>query len=473
MSTSQLLFEKHAAQISRVSLLMVACLGLAAVAVAKGQSLATAGCPISHCTPEATGVILQSLIPAVLATNSNSALGSLHAEGCSGNGIQLSCLFVHDSVRANYKGTLKLLDATTLQPIWGSGSVRGSYDLDPDTAALGQVPVNFADGSLAAGDAQVLVHYNSSGVVLAKTSVGGTGNDFGLTPVSNTYGIVSQGDGTMTLINLSSWKNVATLTLLDPRTQTRMNLVGPSSAGTDVLYAIGYSNGDNDGTLFAIAVDESTGTMSVRSTFSFTGQSGAAPVVVTPAQSGLPNNLVLLHVPGLIGEAHAQNHLLGLSDVAATGLEQTWAIPLNAPLTVSPSVDQNSGSLFYEAGPYLYQSDLVSGAAIHTFDLETIGGFNRSFHLTGHIAASQAGSVFTLLLSGTFPTTKNDGVQYAMAFQPIASPNALVWSSQIASVNTGYSAAWNFAPSTLPGVVCPIAITVTSLKSTIIRLCDH
>lgn len=418
-------------------------------------------------------MILQPLIPAVLATNSNSALGSLHAEGCSGNGSQLSCLFLHDSVRAYYKGTLKMLDATTLQPIWGSGSVRGSYDLDPYSAAPGQVPVNFADGSLAAGDAQVLVHYNSNGVALAKTSVGGTGPNFGLTPVSNNYGIVSQGDGTLTLINLASWKNVATLTLLDPRTQARMNLVGPSSAGTDVLYAIGYDNGDNDGTLFTIAVDESAGTMSVQSTFSYTGRSGAAPVVVTPAQSGLPNNLVLLSVPGLIGEANAQNYLLGLTDVAAIGLEQSWAIPLHEAVTVSPSVDQNSGSLFYEAGPYLYQSDLVSGAAIRTFNLETVGGFNRSFHLTGHIAASQAGSVFTLLLSGTFWTSKNDGVQYAMAFQPIVSPNALVWSSQISSVNTGYSAAWNFAPSTVPGVMCPIAITVDSRKSTIIRLCDH
>jgi len=76
-------------------------------------------------------------------------------------------------------------------------------------------------------------------------------------------------------------------------------------------------------------------------------------------------------------------------------------------------------------------------------------------------------------LIGTFPTTKDDGVQYAMAFEPIASPNALVWSSQIASVNTGYSAAWNFAPATEAGVVCPIAITVDSLTSTIIRLCDH
>jgi len=421
----------------------------------------------------ASGLIFQPLIPAVLVTNSNSSLGSLHAEGCSGNGMQLSCLFVHDSVRATYKGTLKMLDATTLAPIWGSASAKKSYDLDPDTAALGQVPVNFADGSLAAGDAQFLVHYNPNGVALAKVPVAGTGNDFGLTPVSATYGIVSQGDGTLTLINLSTWKNAGSLTLLDPRTNARMNLVGPSSGGSDVLYAIGYDSDDNDGTLFAVAVDESTGTMAVRSTFNFTGQSGAAPVVVTSAQSGLPNTLVLLHAPGLIGEAHAQNHLLGLSDAGTPGLTQSWAIPLNAPLTVSPTIDQNSGSLFYENGPYLYQSALVSGDAIQKFDLETIGGFNRSFHLTGHIAGSQTGSVFTLLLIGTFPTSKNAGVQYAMAFQPIASPNALVWSSQIASVNTGYSAAWNFAPSTEPGVVCPIAITVDSLKSTIIRLCDH
>jgi len=453
-------------------LTLTACL-LAPLADAAPKALATAGCPLSHCTPEATGLITQPLIPAVIATNSNSALGSMDAEGCSGNGTQLSCLFVHDSARAGFKGTLKLLDATTLQPIWGSASAKKSYDLDPHTAAAGQVPVNFADGSLAAGDAQVLVHYDPNGVALAKVPVGGTGIDLGLTPVSATYGNVSQSDGTLTLINLSTWKNAGTLTLVDPRTQLRMNLIGPSSAGSDVLYAIGYDAANGDGTLFSIAVDESSGTMAVRSTFNFTGQSGAAPVVVAPSQSGLPNDLVLLHAPGLIGEANPQNHLLGLADAATSGLEEIWAIPLNAPLTVSPTVDQNSGSLFYENGPYLYQSELVSGAPIQTFDLETIGGFNRSFHLTGHIAASQTGTVFTLLLIGTFPTSKSDGVQYAMAFQPVASPSALVWSTQIASVNTGYSAAWNFAPATEPDAVCPIAITIDSLKSTIIRLCDH
>jgi len=445
---------------------------MAPITYARTESLAATGCPLSHCAPEATGLISSPLISDVIATTTNNSLGSMDAEGCSGNGTQLSCLFIRDTANKLYKGTLKLLDATTLKPIWGSASAKRSYDLDPHTAAAGQVPVNFADGTLAAGDAQVLVHYSQNGVALATIPVGGTGNDFGLTPVSPKYGIVSQADGTLTLINLSTWKSADTLTLVDPLTEAQMKLVGPSSAGSDVLYAVGHDAHDDDGTLFVIAVNEATGTMAVRTTFSFTGQSGAIPVVVTPSQSGLPNDLVLLQVPGLIGEAHPQNHLLGLMDSGANALTQAWTIPLNAPLTVAPTVDQNSRSLFYEANAYVYQADLISGAALQTFNLETIGGFNRSFHLTGHMAGSQAGSVFTLLLIGTFPTSKDDGVQYAMAFQPIASPNALVWSQQIAFVNTGYSGAWNFSPATEPGTMCPIAITINS-QSTIIRLCDH
>ena len=439
----------------------------------RAQPLAQSGCPISHCTPEATGVTARPFIQKVLVSNTNSALGTLHAEGCTGNGARLMCLYIHDTAGANRKGTLKVLNATTLKAIWGSAAAADSYDLDPHTAANGQVPVNFANGSIAAGDAWYHVLYDSSGAVLGQLPVGGEGNNFGLTPLSATYGVVSQGDGVLTLVNLTTWDNAGTLQLLDPSTGDPVNLIGPSSGTMNALYAIGYNAENGDGLLFSVVIDQTTKQLKVRSTFRFTGQSGASPVIVTPAVSGLPNTLILLHVPGLIGDSNLQNRLLGLSDSAATGLVQSWAIPLAQPLAVSPTVDQATQSLFYEAGVNIHQNSLMSGDPIRTFDLQAIGAFPKSFRLVGHIGATEVGSVFTLLLTGTYSTSRSSGEQSALAFQPIESPNALAWSEKISDVTGGYSGGWNFAPSTQSGIVCPVAISINGARSTIVRLCDH
>ena len=120
--------------------------------------------------------------------------------------------------------------------------------------------------------------------------------------------------------------------------------------------------------------------------------------MVTPSVSGLSTNLILLHVPGLIGDTQPQNRLLGLSD-SATGLQQLWAIPLTAPLVVSPTVDQGSMSLFYHQNysPIIHQNQLVTGALIRSFNLQAIAGVPGTFALNTHLGASQPGSVFTLL----------------------------------------------------------------------------
>jgi len=439
----------------------------------RAASLTPTGCAINHCTPEATSVITQPLIQTVITSNSNSVLGTMQYEGCSGNGTRLMCLYAYDAAPASKKGTLKVLDATTLKAIWGSAAAPNSYNLDPTTATYGQVPVSFADGSIAAGDAHYHVLYNSSGAVIGQLPLDGIGNNLGLTPLSSAYGVVSQGDGVLTLVNLATWQNVGTLVLVDPLTQAAIRLVGPSSGTSDVLYVEGYNSLDGGGVLFSVALDENAQQLTVRSTFSFTGQSGATPVVVTPSVSGLPNNLVLLHVPGLIGDPQPQNRLLGLSDSSVTGLAQSWAIPLSAPLAVAPTIDDVSMSLFYRTGSNIYQADILSGTPIQTFSPQAIGGFPASFKLIGHLGASQVGSVFTLLLSGTYATSKTAGEQLVIEFQPIASPTTFVWTDKISNVSGGYTGGWNFAPSTQSGVMCPIAISMFGSKTAIVRLCDH
>ena len=449
-----------------ISMLLVTC--------CEAQSLAPDGCPMFHCNVEATGVTFQPLVAAVSTMTSNSSLGVLPKQGCSGNGTTLTCLFSTDNATGMAQGTLKMLDATTLQPIWGSAGIANSYNLDAPSSSDGQVPVNFANGTIAAGDSHYLVRYTSKGAVIRKLSLRGNDLNFGLTPISDTYGIVSQANGVLTLVNIATWTNAGTLVLLDPVTNGSLQLVSPSSGSANVLYAVAQNKLNGNGFLFSVVINPATNKLEVSSVFTFTGQSGASPVVVTPSISGLPNNLILLHVPGLIGDAQPKNRLLGLAD-SATGLQQTWAIPLSAPLVVSPTVDQGSMSLFYHQNynPIIYQNQLLTGTEIRSFNLQTLAGIPSPFSLNAHLGATQYGSVFTLLVGGAYTSAPGVGAAYVIAFQPIASPGAVLWSKQIANVPASYLAAWNFAPSSEAGIVCPIAITDnTSGDSAIVRLCD-
>ena len=215
----------------------------------------------------------------------------------------------------------------------------------------------------------------------------------------------------------------------------RLVLVSPSSGSANVLYALAQNKVNGNGYLFSIALNPATNKLAVSSVFNFTGQSGASPVVVTPSVSGLSTNLILLHVPGLSGDATPQNRLLGLAD-SSTGFQKSWEIPLAAPLVHAPTVDQGSMSLFYHLNysPIIYQRQLATGTQIGSFNLGAIAGAPSPFRLNSHLGASQSGSVFTLIVGGQYTSSPGVGAQYVMAFQPIASPTALVWSSQISSV---------------------------------------
>ena len=439
------------------------------------QTLAADGCPIFHCTPEATGAVYQPLVQAAPDINSNSSLGSLPWQGCSGNGTILTCLFATDEATGVAKGTLKALDASTLQPIWGSAGAANSFNLNPATSTGGQVPVNFANGSIAAGDSKYFVLYGAAGAVIGKLPLTGSKQNFGLTPLSATYGVISQENGQLTLINMSTWQSVFTLTLRDPVTGDAVHLVSPSSGTAGVLYAIAQNSVNGNGILFSVVLDASTTQISIGSSFEFTGKSGASPVVVTPEVTGLPGNLVLLPVPGLIGDSQPKNRLLGLVDSPTSGLTLSWEVALPAYMSVSPTIDQASMSLFYHdnGGSVVHQNDLLTGAPISAFNIQAIGGYPKSFVLNGHLGASESGSPFTLLMAGAYTTSPGVGAQLVITFQPIASPGALLWATQISSVPAEYLAAWNFAPSSRSGVICPIAVSDdTNGNSAIVRVCD-
>lgn len=448
---------------------------LSVVHDAHAKTVAAQGCPLFHCTVEATGVVTESLIASVSTTTVNGALGTLVRQGCSGNGANLTCLYSADKAKGSARGTLKSLNATTLQPNWGSAGGAKSYNLDAATAADGQVPVNFSDGSIAAGDADYEVLYSSSGSVLGKIALDGVGKNLGLTPISSTYGVVSQSDGFLTLVDLANWTRVANLTLIDPVNGSPIILVSASTGATNAVYAIGYDSANNVGALYSITFNARSKTISVHSSFTFTGSSGACPVIVTTAMSGLQDTLVLLAVPGLSGDPEPQNRLLALTDSSADGLTVSWALPLTFGMTVSPTVDQDSQTLFYQDadGPKVYQVGLTTGQPLHTFNLQSLGGFAGTFVLNGHLGASQAGSVFTLLLAGEATTALPSSVEYVIAFQPIVAPTTLLWAEQISSDPVTYTAAWNFAPSAQAGSVCPIAITDNGTASSLVRLCDH
>ena len=426
-------------------------------------------CPQFHCTREATGVMAHAITGQAPVVNSNSALGSLRFQGCSGDGVRLSCLFASDSTIGLGRGTLKVLNASTLTPVWGSAGAPKSYDLDANDVA-GQVPLNFADGRLAAGDSSFHVLYDASGVMLAKLPVGGTGTNFGLTPISAALGIVSQSDGVLTLVNMASWQNAGTLVLRDPETGAAVRLVSPSSASADTLFAVGFNPKNNHGFLFAVTIDPSTRQIGIRTTWVFTGVSGASPVVVAPAVTGLPRNLVLLHVPGLPADAVPRDRLLGLLDTG-NGMTPLWTITLDAALPVAPTIDSVTQTLFfvYSGDGRVFQHSLLSGARLRVFDVQAATRLPGSFVLNGHLGASQAWSGFTLLLSGKVSSAApGSNGQYVIAFRPgEASP--VMWVKRINARADLHTAAWNLAPSSQPDVDCAV---VVGTNSGITRLCD-
>jgi hypothetical protein len=437
--------------------------------VASAQTLAPLGCPVFHCTVEATGVMDQPLIQTAPTFTYNNTLGTMKAQACSGDSARLACLFATDTTVGAGKGTLKLLNATTLQPIWGSYAAPNSYNLDAASSSGGQAPLIFANGDIAAGDKSRHVRYNSAGGVVGNLPLTGKGNNFGLTPISDTYGIVTQTDGILTLVNMSTWQALNPLPLVDPTTHTRLQVVSPSSATGNVLYVVAQNPQTLDGYLFSVVMNTPNQKPQIRSTYKFSGQTQASPVIVEKAITNWQANLILLHVPGLNGDR--QNRLVGLKDNGQAFVNAWAPINLTAALPVSPSIDQTTKSVFFEYKDdwRIFQYNFMTGAAVKTYDIRAIGGFPQGFVMNGHMGATQTGSTYTMLLGGAISSVPGSNGQYIMAFTPVATPTRLLWSKKVRTTADQYLAAWNLAPSSHAGIYCP---TANGPLTGLTRICD-
>jgi hypothetical protein len=444
---------------------------------AAGPVPSTTGCPMFHCTVEATGVISEALLSHPTTVLSSSALGTIEHQGCSGDGPRIACLFTADAVTSGIgRGTLKVLDATTLQPIWGSGGVPDSYDIDPSSFSTGQVPLLFANGSLAAGDSYRHVLYSSTGQVLKSLTLNGRGNNMGMTPVSDKYGVITQTNGTFTLVDLATWTKVHDLTVKAEGSNVR--LWSPSTGSSNVLYAVGDSSASDHGFLFALSVQpdgRGDDKLVLRATFTSSGRPTTSAVIVKPQTTGFAGNLLLLYVPGLPGDGTSPvNRLMGLLDDGSGTFSQAWPAPivLDDKLNVTPAVDEVSRSLFfrYGDGALIYRHDLLSGGFVEKYDIASAGGFPNSFAINGHLTSNLYGGAFTLLLSGSYKQRRGGAsAQIAAGFQPLISPTSLLWSRKIVDEPDSYTAAWVIGPATSPGYYCPIVVGRTSGIS---RVCD-
>ena len=456
-------------------------LGLVAVlpSQAAGPALATSGCPVFHCTPEAIGVNVDPLLAHPTKVSSNNTLGEMLHQGCAGDGTRLACLFSTDAVTSGVaKGTLKLIDATTLLPLWGSAGAAGSYDIDPVTFSTAQVPLMFGDGSLSAGDSFRHVLYSPSGQVLKSLVLGGrgSGRNMGMTPISDKYGVITQNNGLFTLVDMETWTKVSDLTVKVDGASVQVQ--SPSSGSRGVLYAVVATSNGTRGYLLALSVQtDSSGAdkLVLRATFAFPGKPTASAVVVKPRTTGFAGNLVLLYVPGLPGDATRINRLLGLLDDGSSAFSHAWQNPivLDDGLTTSPAVDEVSGSLFfrYATTSIVHRHDLLNGNFVERYDIAAAGGFPESFSLNGHMAANQYGGAFTLLLSGTYKQRRGGGsAQVAIGFQPLISPTSVQWSRKVSDVPDLYTLIWSTGPAKRSfGYYCPIVVGKTSGIS---RICD-
>jgi hypothetical protein len=435
-------------------------LPLAATDVAPG------GCPVFHCDPEGSGALRDPLIAAASTQTTNASLGSLKSQGCSGDGVRLTCLTVPSA--SSLPGTLKVLDARSLQVIWSSAS--SSIDVEPTPSGSGQVPASFVDGSVGVGDSKQHVRYSAGGAVTGQVALTGKGKNFGLTPISATQGVVSQTDGTFTLIDLDHWTVVGTpITVTAPGTGEPVSLVSPSVGTASKLYAV-TDTPSGMGILYSIGVGRRPGgaaQLQVTAGFSFRGRSGASPVVITPEQSGLRGPLVLLHVPGLNGETTPLNRLVALQEQRG-GFTLRWEAVLSQMMPVAPAVDVARDFVYVQVGRNvgtLLRVQLSTGKNPTTIDVAAATG-HSTMQLDGQLPSGFVEGIFTLYLSGAVASGSDAG-QYLMAYQPSQSPG-LLWQARISGVPDSYTGAWSSGPSETPGLSCPIAVGTASVT----RICN-
>ena len=450
---------------------------------------APTGCPQFHCTPEASGVVSQPIVgsPALAATItlSEPSLGTLLAQGCSGDGTLLACLV---DPPADPSGRLKVLDTTarpTMAVIASDAMLPPSKRLGR-TWSNGQVPFVFADGRIGAGDARSYNIYDFTGPMPKATSaalpapVPPGATTMGLTDLGNGYGVVSRTDGVLTFIDMQQGTAVGSLALTGASGEMA-TLASVPSASNGVLYAV--ANGDS-GYLFAVSMEGGTVPATWNWRYAYSGNTGASPVEVTPFATGYSNTLVLLHVPATESSGP---QLQGLIDNGSSATVQ-WYIPLAVDLTVSPVVDELDHKLYlvYKNDDQVFGYPLyVDGPAPAVnaegtaYDLEAMTGLS-SLQINGHLAASQSGPAqdFTLLVAAK-ATSGGSSSEYMIALRPSPAPGS-AWSTLISPEAARYIAAWNLSPSSTPGIYCPLVVEGGSstqgrapAPNGLVLMCDH
>lgn len=486
-----------------LQLLLGACAGLASMSGHAQSAAAPDGCPQYHCTPEATGVMAQPIITSTTGTSVTklSTLGTLYAQGCSGNGTLLACL---SDASGTWPGTLKIIQ-TSISPDPPMTVVADDY-LTADKLvgdwSRGQVPFVFpqqpsGEIKIGAGDGGYYKFYTYDPISKSlawtsttpiSTAVSGA-KSMGLTDLGNGYGVVARDDGLLALINMATGAVAKNLSGNDVYKQlygtgsTPVTLTSPPSASDGVLYVVANDNGLDGGNGFLYAVSRNAlGNLAIKWTYTYDGKTGASPVEVKPSLTPYSKTLVLLHVPGKTSVPQPQ--LRGILNNGGSYTNQ-WHIDLTDDLNVAPTVDEDSQRLYftYELGDEVFGYPLyVSGAAgaanttQTTYDLLSPTGLG-SLILNGHIGAIKAGPTqgFTLLLTAAWPVSPTPVSEFMIAFTPDPNPipvgTGTLW-KKVISGPAQYTGAWNVG-SPASGEYCPLVVEGGAAANGLVLVCNH
>lgn len=413
-------------------------------------TVATTGCSMFHCDAEATGTMQFEMSPEVHdLTWQESDSGILVAQGCSGDGKIIACLYLLDKTGT---GTLKAFDPLSRKEIFGSRKF-GSYN-PSFWSTIGQVPTITADGDIIVTDDRFIVRYARTGYVKAFAPLSKVeGNvSFGMTPVGSKTGVFGHMNGVLTAIDLESFRIRSSLKLLTARGQ-EVVLSSPPTGSENHIYAV--TNTVNFGfkmpesRLFAVGASD--GKLVKRWEYPYEGITGASAVTIRATESR-PYPIILLHTPAPLGAAKESNQLVAIKD-NGDSYEVLWRYNLSSALSVSPLIDNFRERLYLQEGNG--QKIVVlnfKGESIDSYDIKNLASgmpIADSLEFNGHVSGVMTASTQTLLLS--FGSSQGE---FAVAVDPRT--HDVLWTTKLTDKNEGYTAAWSYVEN--ENMQCPIVV---------------
>ncbi len=373
--------------------------------------------------------------------------GNLVAQGCSGDGKRLACLY---SVDKSGTGTLKVFDPIEKRQIWGS---KGSYDLNASKAGMGQVPFITSTGQILASDNQSVVRYTSTGALVKTLKLTGSLDSlsFGVVGLTQNIGLVNQKNGALTAFDLDQLTNKGSIQLKN-NSGSNVRLSSPVSAHKNRVYAATQESGTGLMNSYLKAIEATNNTLSQKWEFSYRGMTGASAVVVPPQISGRVYPMLLLHTPARAGSSTVADELVALEDQGST-FKILWRIPLSSGMEVSPLINPGKRHFYLQlkGSPALRTYDF-NGVYLSSVNIRTLEpeGMNWSdLTLNGHLVGTFTAATQMVFLSGGGATG-----QFVMGLDPVA--GALVWATQTFSSKEQYTGAWTI--QTRSGGNCPIVL---------------